>query len=120
MAITDVISNAQQGQQYVQDLQSYFSNYLTVQTFVGNYGLQRFNTLNTAFGAILIDVQQATPNTIDIVQTQLPALQQAINDLLTYDQNYLTVQTFGGNYMTERLNWINQAITVISADPSLV
>jgi hypothetical protein len=115
LAASDYANYAQQGLGYTTDLLNYFSNFLTVQAFVGDYGFQRFNTLNAAFKAILTDAQAATPNISDIKNVQVPALSQAVTDLVSYDSNYLTVQTFGGPYMTDRVNSIQTIVTTLLA-----
>jgi hypothetical protein len=109
LTVTQAQSYAQTIQTAVTELQNYFSNFLTVQTFGGDYMYQRLQGMSQLISVILADLQAATPNTAD-AKNQAVQLQSLNNDLLDYDSRFLTVQTFGGPYLSERLCTIRDAV----------
>lgn len=114
MALTnaDIVTYANAGLGAVVKAQEYFNNFLTVSTFGGDYMFQRLHTLNVAFTNIIQDAGGATPNTADVA-TQVAAGEIAINELQSYYNNYLTVSTFGGNYLFELLQTIKTNLDTI-------
>lgn len=116
MALTtgQIADHAQTGLDAVVKAQEYFNNFLTVSTFGGDYLYQHLHTLFVAFTNIKADAQAATPNTADVA-VQVAAGKIAIDESQSYYNNYLTVSTFGGNYLFELLATIKAELSTIEA-----
>lgn len=84
--------------------QEYFNNFLTVSTFGGDYMFQRLHTLDVA----LTNIKAGTN-----VAANVAAGEIAIDELQSYYNNFLTVSTFGGNYLFEILANIKKELDTI-------
>lgn len=109
MALTaeQVAAYADKGLTAVVAAQEYFNNFLTVSTFGGDYTFQRLHTLNVAFTKVKAGTD---------VSTNVAAAVIAIDELQSYYNNYLTVSTFGGNYLFELLDTIKTNLSKIQAN----
>lgn len=110
---TTALQTANVISQAIRELQDYFSNFSTVQTFGGDYMFQHLHDMRVSVDQLMIDFQTATPNLGD-ARVQVGVLQLHNNALLDYDSRFLTVQTFGGQYLSERLSLIRDHLSLLS------
>ena len=95
----------------VKALQNYFADFLTVSTFGGDYLLQKLNKLSAVGTKLTSDTSGSTPDLADAKTVQGPAGLELVNDSLKYYNEYLTVFTFGGDYLFQKLNNIKKHLT---------